>query len=227
MHTALEQIQQQIHSACHDAGRDPQHVRLLAVSKKQPLSKIQTLAATGHQLFGESYVQELVDKQDQWPDQGQWHFVGALQTNKVKYLVGRVTLIHSVDRLSLGQEIAKQWQKQDLTAHILLQINLAGESQKTGIDPQQAQELIGQLAPLPGLQIRGLMTLPPYAANPEDVRPYFRQLRELATRIEEAAIPGVSMQELSMGMSHDFPVAIAEGATLVRIGTALFGSRPT
>jgi pyridoxal phosphate enzyme (YggS family) len=155
----------------------------------------------------------------------QWHFIGHLQSNKVKYLPGKVAMIHSVDRLSLAEEIDRQWGARGLTAEILIEVNLGGESSKSGVHEAELEPLLRRLSALSHLAVRGLMTLPPYCDDPEEVRPYFRRLRELAKRIEALSLPGVVMRELSMGMSHDFAVAIEEGATLVRIGTAIFGER--
>jgi hypothetical protein len=155
----------------------------------------------------------------------EWHFVGALQTNKVKYLAGKVALIHSVDRLHLAKEINRQWEKIGRTADILIQLNLGHEITKAGATEEELETLVRAVVQLPHLRIRGLMTLPPYFENPEDVRPFFRHLHELARHIEGLRIPGVEMRELSMGMTHDFEVAIEEGATLIRVGTAIFGAR--
>jgi len=221
----LETIHRQIEAACLNCGRDSKSVRLVAVSKKKPAADIVAAAQAGQQLFGESYVQELASKCQEVALPVEWHFIGALQSNKVKALAGQVTLIHSVDRLSLAQEISRQWQKLGQTAAILIQLNLGDEASKSGAHESAALELTRQVAGLPGLQIRGLMALPPYFEDAERVRPYFRRLREIADAIRQLDLPGVSMDELSMGMSHDFAVAIEEGATLVRIGTAIFGER--
>lgn len=221
----LAQIQQRISRACQRVNRDPQQVRLIAVSKKKPLADIETAAAAGQTRFGESYVQELVEKIETAARPLEWHFIGGLQTNKVKYLRGLPSLIHSVDRLSLAREISRQWQNIDQNAKILLQFNLGGESSKSGAAAADALQLAQQVSQLPNIEVRGLMTLPPYFDDPEDVRPYFRQLRELADQLREQGLPHVEMNELSMGMSHDFEVAIEEGATLVRVGSAIFGAR--
>ncbi len=221
----LDAIRRQIDSTCAACGRDPQSVRLVAVSKLKPATAVSEAAAAGQRIFGENYVQELLAKQDEVEAEVEWHFIGALQSNKVKYLPGRVALIHSVDRLSLAQEISRQWGKAGLCADILLEVHLGDEESKAGADPAELMDLVRQVAALPHLRIRGLMTLPPYDDDPEQVRPYFRQLRQLAGAIDALALPGVNMAELSMGMSHDFTVAIEEGATLVRVGTAIFGAR--
>jgi len=221
----LAAIRDRIRTACQRCGRDPQQVRLVAVSKKKPSEDIEAAFLAGQHIFGESYVQEFCSKQEQIIHPVEWHFIGGLQSNKVKYLRGKTTLIHSVDRLSLAREISRQWEKCDQEAHILLQFNLGREASKGGADEAQALELVRDISKLPAVKICGLMTLPPYEPDPDQVRPYFRRLRELATEITGLQLPGVFMDELSMGMSHDFEVAIEEGATLIRVGTAIFGSR--
>lgn len=221
----IQNIRIRIDAACRRRGRDPDQVRLVAVSKTKPAGQIEEAARAGQQLFGESYVQEFTDKREEVKLPVTWHFIGHLQSNKVKYLRGKVSMIHSVDRLSLAEEINRQWQKIGETVDILLQVNLAEEASKSGATADAAEELARRLAALPHVRLRGLMTLPPYCDNPQDVRPYFSQLRHLSERIAELNLPNVSMTELSMGMSHDFEVAVEEGATLVRIGTAIFGER--
>ncbi|MFW6387458.1 MAG: YggS family pyridoxal phosphate-dependent enzyme [Thermodesulfobacteriota bacterium] len=221
----LAQIRKRMEEACARCRRDPGSVELIAVSKKKPAAMIDAAAQAGQHLFGESYVQEFCDKETEVTEDVRWHFIGALQSNKVKYLRGRVEMIHAVDRLSLAREINKQWGKIDSTIDVLIQVNLAGEQSKAGVAPDAARSLVEQVAEFPHLRIKGLMTLPPAVENPEDVRPWFSQLRELAHEIDTLKLPGVSMHTLSMGMSHDFEVAIEEGATLIRVGTAIFGAR--
>jgi hypothetical protein len=221
----IEKIREQIATTCRKCGRDPGEVRLVAVSKKKPAADIDAAIAAGQSLFGESYVQECVAKLDEVKADAEWHFIGALQSNKVKYLRGKVAMIHSVDRLSLAQEIDRQWKKDDDCVNILLQVNLGEEASKSGTTAEELIELVRQVAVLENLRIMGLMALPPWGADPEEVRPYFRQLRELSVQIDALKLPNVSMQELSMGMSHDYEVAIEEGATLIRVGTAIFGAR--
>lgn len=221
----IQKIQQRIDNACQRCGRDPKQVALIAVSKKKPAELIVQAAAAGQPLFGESYVQEFVDKYQQISTPLRWHFIGALQSNKVKYLRGTTELIHSVDRYSLAREINKQWAAIDQTANILIQINIGAEQSKAGATPADAEELIRRVATLPNVRIQGLMALPPYHEDLEQVRPWFRQLRQLAQHVESLHIPQVKMDTLSMGMSHDFEIAIEEGATLIRVGTAIFGAR--
>ena len=221
----LERVRAEIAAACARCGRDPDGVRLIAVSKTHPPAAIQAAQTAGQTLFGENYVQEFLPKAEAVPPPVTWHFLGHLQSNKVRALPGKVAMIHSVDRLSLAEEIARQWGKAGLTAEVLIEVNLGGESSKGGVAETGLEPLLRDLATLPHLAVRGLMILPPYLADPEAVRPYFRRLRELAVRVTALGLPGVQMRELSMGMSHDFGIAIEEGATLVRVGTAIFGER--
>ncbi len=221
----LTDIRRQIDATCHDCGRNPDEVRLVAVAKTKPTEVVEAALTAGQSIIGESYVQELIAKTDQIQAPAEWHFIGHLQSNKAKYLVGRVALIHSVDRLSLAQEIDRQWGKAGQTANILVQVNLSQEASKSGATEEEAESLVRAIAALPHLRVKGLMTLPPYCPDLEEVRPYFRQLRQLAKQIAACQLPNVTMDELSMGMSHDFRIAIEEGATLVRVGTAIFGAR--
>lgn len=220
----LAEIQTRIAAACTRCGRDPATVRLLAVSKMVAAPGVAEAVVAGQQLFGENYVQEFVAKAALLPPTLEWHFIGALQSNKVKHLAGKVALIHSVDRLSLAEEIDRQWGKLGLCADILLEVNLGDEGSKAGSGAGETLALADAVRRLPHLRLRGLMALPPLLDDPEAVRPYFRRLRELAAVLTRA-LPGVELAELSMGMSHDFEVAIEEGATLIRVGTALFGAR--
>lgn len=221
----LHAINQRVEQACQRCGRDPQQIKLIAVSKKKPAALIEEALAAGQQLFGENYVQEFCDKQQHLPADIRWHFIGALQSNKVKYLRGRTALIHSVDRLALAQEIDKQWRSIDQIADILIQVNIANEPSKAGVTPADAEKLVRAVAKLPHVRIQGLMALPPNVAEAEQARIWFRLVRHLAERLEHLKIPQVKMDTLSMGMSHDFEVAIEERATLIRVGTAIFGSR--
>ena len=221
----LRIIKERIRSAAERAGRDAGAVRLVAVSKTQPVDAIVAAFEAGQRIFGENYVQELLGKAEQVPAPVEWHFIGSLQTNKVKYIAGLVTLIHSVDRISLAREIDRQWEKASKICDILLQVNISGEATKSGTTCAGVIELAREAANLPCVRIRGLMTMPPFFDEPERARPFFRELRRLAGVIEAEQIPGVSMEELSMGMSGDFEVAVEEGATLVRVGSAIFGER--
>lgn len=221
----IAQVKQQIAEACCRCGRDPEEVRLIAVAKKKPAQAIDAAIAAGQTLIGESYVQECVAKIDSVMAKAEWHFIGGLQSNKVKYLRGKVAMIHSVDRLSLAREIDRQWAKIPAKIDILIQVNLGEEPTKSGTETTNLIELVPQIAALRHLRIKGLMTLPPWSEDPEAVRPYFRQLKDLARQVDALNLENAHMHELSMGMSHDFSVAIEEGATMIRIGTAIFGPR--
>ncbi|ABB31138.1 alanine racemase domain protein [Geobacter metallireducens RCH3] len=221
----LIHLQERIATVARRAGRDPESVRLVAVSKTKPAEAVEDAARAGQRLFGENYVQEFTAKAGEVREPVEWHFIGALQSNKVRQIAGLVTMIHSVDRLSLAQEIERQWAKLDTTCDVLIQVNIAGEATKSGTTAGELLTLVREVALLPHLRVRGLMTMPPFFDDPEGARPYFRELKRLAGVVAAAGIPGVVMDELSMGMSGDFEAAVEEGATLVRIGTSLFGER--
>jgi len=221
----LAAVHARIRQAAERAGRDPAAVRLVAVSKTRPAGDIELAAQAGQRLFGENYVQELVAKAAAVQQPVEWHYIGHLQSNKVRQLAGLITMIHSVDRLSLAEEISRQWGRLGSSCDVLVQVNVAQEASKSGTSTEEALALVSQVAALPHLRVRGLMAMPPFFDDPEAARPYFRQLRQLAETIRSAALPGVTLDELSMGMSGDFEVAIEEGATLVRVGTAIFGQR--
>jgi PLP dependent protein len=221
----LERITGRIAAAAAQAGRDPATVRLVAVSKTRAAAAVDAAARAGQTLFGENYVQEFTAKAAAVTEPVEWHFIGGLQTNKVKYLAGRVAMIHSVDRLSLAREIDRQWGRHGLTCDILIEVNVACEASKCGAATDEVIDLVRQVSGLAHVRIRGLMTMPPFFDDPERARPYFHELRRLAAEIDALGIPGVAMTELSMGMSGDFEAAIAEGATLVRVGSAIFGER--
>lgn len=219
-------VRERIDAACARAGRDPGEVRLVAVSKKQPAWKIDEAAAAGVADVGENYVQELLEKQGAVREPGavRWHFVGRLQRNKVKQVVeGGVALIHAVDSERLAREIDKRARAAGVVQSILIAVNVAGEATKSGVSPPDLEPLLGAVEGLEGLSCRGLMTMPP-PGEPEESRVHFRALRELRDRLAGA---GRSLPELSIGMSGDLEVAVEEGATLVRVGTAVFGSRPS
>jgi pyridoxal phosphate enzyme (YggS family) len=221
----MQKIRESIAAAAAAAGRDPAAVRLVAVSKTKPAAMVEEAYGAGQGLFGENYVQELVAKVAEVRSPVEWHFIGHLQSNKVRQIAGLVTMIHSVDRLSLAQEIDRQWGRLGKSCSVLVQVNVSGEATKSGTTAAEALSLVRGVAALPNLRVKGLMTMPPFFDDPEHSRPYFRELALLAREIDRLAIPGVSMAELSMGMSGDFGTAIAEGATLVRIGSAIFGGR--
>lgn len=218
-------IRERVRQAALRAGRDPESVRLVAVSKTKPAAVIEEAFACGQQIFGENYVQELVGKKAELSSAISWHFIGNLQSNKVRQIAGMVDLIHSVDRLSLAAEIDRQWGALGTVCEVLIQVNISREETKGGTSSEELLQLVRDVARLPHLRVVGLMTMPPFFDDPEGARPYFRELRDLAGKLQAAAIPGVEMRELSMGMSGDFEAAIEEGATLVRVGSALFGER--
>jgi PLP dependent protein len=221
----ISKVKERMAQAARQAGRDPEEVRLVAVSKTKPAAAIAEAFDSGQQVFGENYVQELVAKSAELPEGICWHFIGHLQSNKVRQIAGLVQMIHSVDRLSLAQEIDRQWGALGKSCEVLVQVNVSREATKSGTTSEEALNLVREIAILPHLRVVGLMTMPPFFDDPEAARPYFRALKELAGQVEAAQIPGVEMRELSMGMSGDFEAAIAEGATLVRVGSALFGER--
>lgn len=222
----LQHIQDRIAAAARRVGRSPDDVQLVAVSKTVDLARIRQAIAAGVRILGENYLQEARAKIETLGNAVHWHFIGHLQTNKATAVVARFDLIHSVDRLKLARALDRAAQKQGKVQDILLEVNLAQEASKSGFAPEAAPELLEAVAALPHLRVRGLMTMPPWFTESEDARPYFRALRELRDRLAAHARPGVNLTELSMGMSGDFEVAIEEGATLVRIGTAIFGPRP-
>lgn len=221
----LKQIRSRIENAATKAGRNPSMVRLVAVSKMQDAAAVVDAARAGQQIFGENYVQELVAKSGQVHEPVTWHFIGSLQSNKVRQIAGLVGLIHSVDRLSLAQEIDRQWGKLGLVCNVLVQVNIAQEATKSGSTTGELLSLVENIALLPNVRIKGLMTMPPFFDDPEGARPFFRELKRLSQVITAQGIVNVQMDELSMGMSGDFEVAIEEGATLVRVGSAIFGER--
>ncbi len=220
----LENIFERIHIACQRANRKPEEVKLLGASKTVPPERIREFYRCGLKVYGENRVQEFLKKYEALQDLDiEWHFIGYLQSNKVKYLMGKVVLIHSLDRQSLADEIQKRAQKVGITQEVLIEVNVGGEETKAGVEPEKLKELFEYTLSLPNLKVLGLMCIPPYLENPEEVRPYFRKLRQLKEELEREF--GVKLPHLSMGMSHDFEVAIEEGATIVRVGTALFGER--
>ncbi len=225
--TVLKEVWRRIGDAAVRSGRRADEVRLLAVSKGQPIEKMRALRRAGAMLFGENYVQEFLEKYEALRDDDiHWHFIGRLQTNKVKYLIDKVECIHSVDSIKLAEEIQKQAEKHRIAKMpILLQVNIGEEETKGGAAAEEVIALYRSVTAFDRIEVRGLMTLPPFL-DPEEVRPYFRRLRELRDRIvREEKADTVLFRELSMGMSHDFEVAVEEGATIVRLGTLLFGPR--
>lgn len=221
----LKDVRNEIKKACALSGRDENSVELIAVSKTKPVCELMEAYECGCRLFGENKVQELVDKYEQMPKDIKWHMIGHLQRNKVKYIVDKVAMIHSVDSLRLAEEISKEALKHQVTVDILIEINVACEESKFGVTVADAEALIREIAVLPGIRIRGLMTVAPYTENAEENRPYFESLRQLSVDINAKNIDNVNMNVLSMGMTGDYAVAIMEGATHVRVGTGIFGER--
>lgn len=221
----LAGVREAIAAACSRVGRDPAGVRLVAVSKRHPAEAVRAMAEAGQTVFGESYVQEALEKREHLDDLPLvWHFIGGLQSNKAKQVVGRFALIHSVDSAKLARVLHQKSKEAGLVQDILLQVNLGRESQKSGILEEDLPALVEESAELDHIRVVGLMTLPPFDEDPETARPYFARLRELRDGLE--ARLGRKLPHLSMGMTGDFVQAVEEGASLVRIGTKLFGPRP-
>ncbi|RMF89598.1 MAG: YggS family pyridoxal phosphate-dependent enzyme [Nitrospinota bacterium] len=224
----LQRVKQRMEAAALRVGRAPEEISLVAVTKTVPIPRIREAIDAGITLFGENRVQEAREKVALLGrSRIRWHLIGHLQRNKVKYVFDLFDLIHSVDSLALAQEINKQGSKRNQVMPIFLQVNVAGEATKFGVSPEEALPLLKEMARLPYVAVRGLMTIPPLAEDAEASRPYFRELRLLRDEIAKVGIEGISLAELSMGMSNDYEVAIEEGATFVRIGSALFGPRST
>lgn len=221
----LVQVRKNIVKACERAGRDPDTVSLIAVSKTKPVAMLREAYDAGCRDFGENKVQEIMDKFPVMSSEVRWHMIGHLQRNKVKYIVDKAALIHSVDSLRLAEEISREASKRQIRADILLEVNIAGESSKFGVLPQDTENLAREISALPSLQIKGLMTVAPFVENPEDNRQYFARLRQLSVDIGRKNIDNVNMNVLSMGMTGDYMVAVEEGATIVRVGTGIFGER--
>ena len=221
----LQQVEENIKKACKKSGRDRADVTLIAVSKTKLVEMLQTVYDCGVRDFGENKVQEMCDKMEVLPGDIKWHMIGHLQTNKVKYIVGRTELIHSVDSVHLAAEIQKQAVKKDVIVPILIEVNIAEEESKFGIHKEDTIAMVRQIAEMDHLRIKGLMTIAPFVENAEDNRLYFREIKQLSVDIKNQNIDNVSMDVLSMGMTGDYEVAIEEGATLVRVGTGIFGER--
>ena len=221
----LSRVRESIAEAAVRSGRTPDSVKLVGVTKTVDLERIKEAVSSGLRILGENYVQEARDKIKEVEGEVSWHFIGRLQTNKAKYAVKLFDMIQTVDSFKLAAELNRRAQPLGRIIPITIQVNLASEVSKGGVEPSECISLIKQISNLVNLQIQGLMTMPPFFYQPERSRPYFAQLRELSQKIGEAQLPGVEMNELSMGMSGDFETAIEEGATLVRLGTAIFGER--
>lgn len=223
----LHEINERIQAACARVGRDANEIRLIGVTKMVPVERIREGIEAGLRILGENYVQEARRKLERLSDLPvSWHFIGHLQSNKARLVVEAFDWIHTVDRESLAREIDRQAHRRGKPVPVLLQVNTGQEDSKSGLAPEELLPFFQRLSSWDGLEVRGLMALPPYYDDPDQVRPHFRRLRELLQELRERSATPENLSELSMGMSHDFEAAIEEGATMVRIGTALFGTRP-
>lgn len=220
-----DKVLENIKSACKSAGRNESEVTLIAVSKTKPISDIEELYNHGVRIFGENKVQELCDKYEALPKDIKWHMIGHLQRNKVKYIVDKVELIHSVDSVRLARQIEEEAAKKNVRVHILIEVNVAEEESKFGLKTEEVLDMVTQIAEFPHVSIKGLMTIAPFVENPEDNRKYFNKLKQLAVDIKAKNIDNVTMDKLSMGMTGDYMVAVTEGASYVRVGTGIFGER--
>ena len=221
----LEQVRKNIEEACRAVNRDPGEVTLISVSKTKPVSMLQEAYDAGSRDFGENKVQEIMDKYPQLPSDIRWHMIGHLQRNKVKYIVDKVALIHSVDSLRLAETIENEAAKHNVTVPILIEVNVAQEESKFGLKTEEVLSLVESVAALPHINIKGLMTIAPYVEDPEENRGILRHLKKLSVDIAAKNINNVNMSVLSMGMTGDYQVAVQEGATMVRVGTGIFGER--
>lgn len=221
----LAQVQKNINESCNKINRDPNEVTLIAVSKTKPVEMLKEAYDAGARVFGENKVQEIVDKYDQMPSDVKWHMIGHLQRNKVKYIIDKVALIHSVDSIRLAETIEKEAAKHNITANILIEVNVAKEESKFGLMPEELDEFIDKIKDFKHIQVKGLMTIAPFVENPETNREIFRSLRKLSVDINNKNVDNVNVSILSMGMTNDYTVAVEEGATMVRVGTGIFGAR--
>lgn len=221
----LDKTKETIASSCKKVGRDTNEVELIAVSKTWGVETLKEAYDLGCRVFGENKVQELVQKHAALPKDIRWHMIGHLQRNKVKDVIDKVELIHSVDSVRLAKTIEQEAQKKERIVNILVEVNVAGEESKFGVSPEELPQVVREIAAFPHIRIQGLMTIAPFVENSEENRQIFADLRKLSVDIAEKSIDNVCMDILSMGMTNDYPVAVEEGATLVRVGTGIFGSR--
>lgn len=221
----LIKVKEKINAACKRSQRNPEDVTLIAVSKTKPNEMIEEAIASGQTVFGENYVQELAQKIEDFPESIHWHMIGHLQRNKVKYIIGKVDCIHSVDSIRLAKQIQDEAQKRGISQDILLEINVGMEESKWGFTLETIQDALKEISLFPNIRVKGFMTSAPYVAVPEENRLLFRSLKQCFEETKQYGYPNVSMEQLSMGMTNDFEVAIEEGATMVRVGTAIFGER--
>lgn len=220
-----QRVMETIRQAAERSGRDPNEIRLLAASKTQNIEKVRAAAEAGIRLFGENYVQEVKEKIDALEESLEWHMIGHLQRNKAKLAVGSFSLIQSLDGIELATVLDKEGKKLGKQVRAFVEVNLAKEESKSGVSEDDLIPLLKKVGTCSNLKVEGLMVIPPPREDPEEARPFFRKLRELKKSLEQLAIPNVDLKELSMGMTHDFRVAIEEGSTIVRVGTAIFGQR--
>ena len=218
-------VQKNIEEACKNADCSAEEVTLIAVSKTKPVEMLREAYDAGARVFGENKVQEIVEKQKELTEPLDWHMIGHLQRNKVKQVVGRVKRIHSVDSIRLAKQIQLESEKRNITSDILIEVNMAKEESKYGFMPEEVEEAIREISTYPNVKIHGLMTIAPNVSNPEENRVHFRNLHKLLVDINGKNIDNINMNELSMGMTGDYEVAIEEGATYVRVGTGIFGNR--
>ena len=221
----LVNVQKEIEKACERGNRNRDDVTLIAVSKTKPISTLKEAYDLGVRVFGENKVQELVDKYEALPKDIHWHMIGHLQRNKVKFIIDKVDCIHSVESVRLAETIEKEAAKHDRIIDVLVEVNVAGEDSKFGLAPSEVPAFIEEIAKFPHIRVKGLMTIAPFVENPEENRPIFKVLRELSVDITKKNIDNVIMNVLSMGMTNDYQVAVEEGATMVRVGTGIFGER--
>ncbi len=220
----ITDIRQEIADTCKKLGKKPEEVQLIAVTKTIEPERINEAIANGITDIGENKVQEIMDKYT-LVSPINWHMIGHLQTNKVKYIIDKVKLIHSLDRISLAEEIQKRAERINRAVDVLVQVNIGQEETKSGIEPDEVYDFVAALRSFSYIQVKGLMTVAPYKEDPEEVRPYFNTMKEVFERIRAKNLPGIEMKYLSMGMTNDYKVAIEEGANIIRVGTAIFGSR--
>ena len=221
----IEEVRNQIQQAALKVNRNPEEITLIAVSKTYPSSAIKEAMETGCVDFGENHVQELCRKIEEIPEGVNWHLIGHLQTNKVKYIIGKTALIHSLDRMNLAEEIEKQSKKLGVVTKVLLEVNVANEESKHGFKMEEVMDAIKSISQMKHIQVEGLMTVAPFVEDPEENRTIFRKLYGLSVDIQKQKFDNISTRILSMGMSNDYKIAIEEGATMVRVGTAIFGNR--
>lgn len=221
----IKAVEDRIAAECQKAGRDPEDVTLIAVSKTKPVEMLREAYEYGCRDFGENKVQELLDKYEEMPRDIRWHMIGHLQRNKVKYIVDKVYLIHSVDSLRLAEEISKEAVKKNVCVNILVEVNVANEETKFGTTCEEVKQLVQDIAKLPNICVKGLMTIAPFVENAEKNRPIFSKLKKISVDIMGENIDNITMENLSMGMTGDYAVAVSEGATCVRVGTGIFGAR--